>query len=328
MSEHEMAQRTLEVSSRCNLPCNPMGDKQDHCYSNATSKETQERQIPFSELVHPHWFSRLAKSDFEWVAVTTKTTVRVRGRGPITIEGRATAVTEAVALLQRRVERWGSQGDITSAPGSHPHPDVVKYSLCGREAKYVFKPTTPDASSQVAQEAIAGHGRLKFLYQAEAKQQSTTADSATALQAGIRGSAAASTDVQQFSDDTQRSALLADLVRQIGTTVETRLEGTDLAFSLQTTLGRQLFYGRGLTSKELLVDELSEVTDLGFQEDGNRMKARFCSALHPAQLQRILNVAQQDLRFSRKPTQERLARTYLCQIDNDTGYQLSGVQDG
>lgn len=109
-----MAQRTLEVSSRCNLPCNPMGDKQDHCYSNATSKETQERQIPFSELVHPHWFSRLAKSDFEWVAVTTKTTVRVRGRGPITIEGRATAVTEAVALLQRRVERWGSQGDITS----------------------------------------------------------------------------------------------------------------------------------------------------------------------------------------------------------------------
>ncbi|KAL0043874.1 hypothetical protein WJX82_001084 [Trebouxia sp. C0006] len=248
------------------------------------SEETCKQQISFSELVHSQWHSRLAKSDFKRIAATTKTTVRLQGRGPVYIEGRSTAITKAVGLLKSRVESWGNPSDIKSVPGSNPHPVHVKYSLHGCEAKY---------SSPLLQTPVA------------------------------RGPTAASTDVQQFSDDPQWRVLLADMVRQINTTIKTRAEDTKLAFGLKTTLGMQVFCGRGLPTQELSADQLSRVVTFGFQEDGKMMKARFCSALHPAQLQHILYVAEHDLEFRREPTQRRFARAYLSDVDTDAGYQFS-----
>ncbi len=67
----------------------------------------------------------------------------------------------------------------------------------------------------------------------------------------------------------------------------------------------------------------AQVVTFGFQEDGKMMKARFCSALHPAQLQHILYVAEHDLEFRREPTQRRFARAYLSDVDTDAGYQFS-----
>lgn len=61
-----------------------------------------------------------------------------------------------------------------------------------------------DASSQVAQEAIADHECLKVLHQVGPKQQGAIPDSATALPVGAegRGPTAASTDVQQVQNFT------------------------------------------------------------------------------------------------------------------------------
>lgn len=67
----------------------------------------------------------------------------------------------------------------------------------------------------------------------------------------------------------------------------------------------------------------AQVMDFGFQEDGKMMKARLCSALHPAQLQHILYVAEHDLEFRCEPTQRRFARAYLSDVDTDAGYQFS-----
>jgi len=46
--------------------------------------------------------------------------------------------------------------------------------------------------------------------------------------------------MMQFSDDPQRKLLLADMVRQISTTIKTRAEDTKLAFGLKTTLGEHI----------------------------------------------------------------------------------------
>lgn len=46
--------------------------------------------------------------------------------------------------------------------------------------------------------------------------------------------------MMQFSDDPQRRVLLADMVRQINTTIKTRAEDTKLAFGLKTTLGEHI----------------------------------------------------------------------------------------
>lgn len=138
-----------------------MGRMQEHRYSDATSEETCKQQISFSELVHPQWHSRLAKSDFKRIAATTKTTVRLQGRGPVYIEGRSTAITKAVGLLKSRVESWGDPSDIKSGkmllwlqlrwrcPEGH-RPDICFFACCQHLTLGVRPSYTPGSHSSTA----------------------------------------------------------------------------------------------------------------------------------------------------------------------------------